>query len=122
MVMKLALQWTTRLKLWAESDKLWAESAKLWAEGAKLRAESAKLWAEGAKLRAESDKLRAEGAKLRAESDKLWVEAIIKSYGNITLEWECRGSVLDCALENGDVYRGDEEIAAPQAPSGEGGE
>ena len=87
MVMKLALQWTTRLKLRAEGDKLWAE-----------------------------------GDKLRAEGDKLWVEAIIKSYGNITLEWKWRGSVLDCALENGDVYRGDEEIAAPQAPSGEGGE
>ena len=62
-----------------------------------------KLWAEG-------DKLRAEGGKLRAEGDKLWAEAILEVKGNITLEWQWRGNVLDCHLEGGEIYLGDMQI------------
>ena len=93
--MKLKVQWQARLKLRAEGDKLWAE-------GHKLRAEGDKVWAEG-------DKLRAEGDKLRAEGDKLWAEAILEVHGNIFLEWKWRGNIVDCYLENGDIYRGDDK-------------
>jgi hypothetical protein len=82
--MKLEKQWRERLKLYAEGNKLWSEGNKLWAEGDKL-------WAEG---------------------DKLWAEAILAAYGNIKLEWKWRGDVLDCELENGEIYRGDEPIEA----------
>ena len=57
-------------------------------------------------------KLRAEGDKLRAEGEKFWAEAILAAYGNIKLEWKWRGDVLDCELENGEIYRGDEPIEA----------
>ena len=59
------------------------------------------FWAEGDKLRAEGNKLRAEGNKLRAEGDKLWAEAVLESYGNITIDWL---GVTECLLENGDIY------------------
>jgi len=67
-------------------------------------------WQLRLKLRAEGDKLWAEGDKLRAEGDRLWAEGIIEVYGNIKLEWKWRGDVLDCELENGEIYRGDEPI------------
>ena len=67
-------------------------------------------WQLRLKLRAEGDKLWAEGSKLLAEGDKLRAEGIIEVYGNIKLEWECRGDVIDCKLENGEIYRGDEPI------------
>ena len=79
--MKLEIQWNARLKLWAEGDK----------------------------LRAEGDKLRAEGLKLWAEGNKLWADAILAVYGNIKLEWKWRDNILDCELENGEIYRGDDE-------------
>lgn len=44
---------------------------------------------------------RAEGNKLWAEVDKLWAEAVLESYGNITLDWL---GVTECLLENGDIY------------------
>ena len=89
--MKLKAQWQLRLKLRAEGSKLYAECSKLWAEGSKLQAEGDKLWAEG---------------------EKFWAEAILAAYGNIKLEWKWRGDVLDCELENGEIYRGDEPIEA----------
>ena len=79
--------WKIRLALRAEGDKLWAE-------GSKLRAEGNKLWAEG-------DKLRAEGDKLWAEGDKLWAEAVIESYGNVTIEWITNGK---CIVNGTDTY------------------
>ena len=42
--------------------------------------------------------------KLRAEGNKLWAEAIIETYGNITLSWSWRTDDGECRLENGDVY------------------
>jgi hypothetical protein len=106
--MRLSIAWQHRLKLWAEGAKLWAEGDKLRAEADKLRAEGAKLWAEG-------DKLWAEGAKLWAEGDKLWAEAILEVHGNVTLEWEWRGDVLDCRLETGEVFKGDEAVEMAEA-------
>ena len=93
--MKLEIQWNARLKLKAEGYKLRAEGYKLMAEGDKL-------WAEGYKL-------KAEGYKLMAEGDKLWADAILAVYGNIKLEWKWRDNILDCELENGEIYRGDDE-------------
>ena len=69
-----------------------------------------KIMAESAKLRAESAKLRDAGAKLWAEGDKLWAETILEVYGNIILEWKWRNGILDCELENGEVYRGDDKF------------
>lgn len=71
-----------------------------WDARSKLQAEGDKLWAEGDKLRAEGDKLRAEGDKLCAEGGKLWLNAVIKEYGNIRIQWTSEG----CELENGDKY------------------
>ena len=82
MIVKLQNAWTARLKLRAEADK----------------------------LRAEGDKLRAEGAKLWTEGDKLWAEVIIEVHGNITLKWTWRGDVLDCYLETGETFRGDQPL------------
>ena len=39
--------------------------------------------------------------QFRAEGDKLWAEAVLESYGNITLDWL---GVTECLLENGDIY------------------
>ena len=72
----------------------------------------AKLMAEGAKLMAEGDKLRAEGDKLWAEGDKLWAEAILEVHGNIKLEWKYRDGAMDCHLDTGEVFRGDDAIKA----------
>ena len=55
-------------------------------------------------------KLRAEGSKLWAEGDRLLAEAILEAHGNITLEWKERGDVLDCYLETGETFRGDQPI------------
>ena len=66
----------------------------VWKLRLQFRAEGYKLWAEVDKLRAEVDKLTAEG-------DKLWAEAVLESYGNITLDWL---GVTECLLENGDIY------------------
>ena len=89
MKLTLAIQWNTRLKLYAEGDKLYAEGSKLYAEG---------------------DKLYAEGSKLRAEGDKLYAEAILEIFGNIKLEWKWRTAGHDCKLENGEIYKWDEPI------------
>jgi hypothetical protein len=59
-----------------------------------------------AKLRTEKAKLLAKGQKLYAQGDKLWVDAILKTYGNITLEWKKNGSCYDCLLGNGELYYG----------------
>ena len=90
----LEFVWKIRLKLRAESNKLRAEGDKLWAEGDKLCVEGNKLGAEGSKLRAEGD-------KLYAESNKLWAEAILKAYGNVTVEWKDNG----CLVNSKDFYR-----------------
>ena len=55
-------------------------------------------------------KLWAEGNKLRAEGDKLWAEAVLEVHGNIKMEWKSRGDVLDCYLEIGEVFKGDEVV------------
>jgi len=39
--------------------------------------------------------------QFRAEGYKLWAEAVLESYGNITLDWL---GVTECLLENGDIY------------------
>ena len=71
-----------------------------WEQRLKLRAEGSKLWAEG-------DKLWAEGSKLWAEGSKLWAEAILKTYGNIKLEWKWNDKTegTDCILETGDAFK-----------------
>ena len=114
-------EWKERCKLYAEGDKLraegnklYAEGNKLYAEGNKLYAESGKLYAEGNKLYAEGDKLYAEGRELRAEGDKLYTEgdlifinAVIKTFGNIKLEWKNWNDdkhSYECHLDNGEVY------------------
>ena len=87
-------------KEWKERCKLHAESSKLWAEGDKL-------YAEGDKLRAEGRKLYAEGDKLRAEGDLIFINAVIKTFGNIKLEWKnWHGDKhsYECHLDNGEVY------------------
>ena len=93
-------EWEERCKLYAEGDKLRAEGDKLWAEGDKL-------YAEGDKLRAEGDKLYAEGNKLRAEGDLIFINAVIKTFGNIKLEWTNWNNGKhshECHLDNGEVY------------------
>jgi hypothetical protein len=92
MKLKLAEQWKQRLELQAEAEMLWDEGDKLRDEGSK-------------KLMAEGDKLRAEANKLLAEADILWADAILESYGNITLEWKFNGKDSDCILENGEHYK-----------------
>lgn len=67
-------------------------------------------WRERLKLRAEGDRLYEEGDRLYVEGRNLWEEAIIESYGNIQMEWEKRGVDYDCKLENGDIYRHDEDV------------
>lgn len=62
-----------------------------------------KLRAEGDKLRAEGSKLWAEGGKLLAEGDKLWAEAIIESYGNVTIEWK---NSTHCIVDGKDEFKG----------------
>lgn len=96
--------WAEGDMLWADSAKLTADGAKLWAEGDKLKAEGDMLKAEGNTLKAKGDELWAEGNKLGAESDRLWAEAIIEAYGNINLTWMWRDGVLDCELENGEIF------------------
>jgi hypothetical protein len=101
-------------KEWKERCKLRAEGRKLYAEGDKLHAEGSKLWAEGKKLYTEGDKLYAEGDKLHAESSKLYAEgglifinAVIKTFGNIKLEWKNWHDDKhshECHLDNGEVY------------------
>ena len=94
-------------KLCAEGNKLWAEGSKLWAEGDKLCAEGSKLCAEGSKLYAEGNKLYAEGSKLRAEGDLIFINAVIKTFGNIKLEWTNWNNGKhshECHLDNGEVY------------------
>jgi hypothetical protein len=66
----------------------------------KLNKKILKAWNECNKLRAEGDKLWAEGSKLRAEGRLIFINAVIKEYGNIKLEWKDG----DCHLENGEVY------------------
>ena len=70
----------------------WNKRAKLRAEGDKLRAEGEKLHAEGKKLHAEDDKLWAEG-------DIIFMDAVIKTYGNIPIKWNDNGS---CTLTIGE--------------------
>lgn len=82
-----------------------------WQQRLNLRAESDKLRAESDKLRYESNKLRAEGDKIRAESDKLWAEAILEIHGNVEMKWILRGDVLDCHLETGEFFKGDDAVA-----------
>ena len=111
--MKTTVDVRAELKIaWESRAKLWADGAKLRAEGDKLRAEGDKLWAEGNKIRAEGDKLWAEGDKLWAEGDKLWAEAILEVHGNIKLEWKYRDGAMDCHLDTGEVFRGDDAIKA----------
>ncbi len=94
-------------KLYAEGDKLHDEGRELRAEGRKLYAESDKLHAEGDKLYTEGDKLYAEGNKLRAEGDLIFINAVIKTFGNIKLEWKNWHDdkhSYECHLDNGEVY------------------
>jgi len=91
--MTLQATWEARLKLSANAKKLRAEGLKLWAKGQKL-------WAEGHLRYAESD-------KLSAESDFLWAEAIIKTRGNVKLEWKNWNEEyhsFECHLETGEVF------------------
>ena len=93
------------MKAWESRSKLRAEAGKLWAEGDKLYAEGIKLRAEAGKLQAEADKLQAEGDKLRAEGNIVFLDAVIKVYGNVTVEWEWVGEAqaYSCKLGNGVV-------------------
>ena len=40
------------------------------------------------------------------ESDKIWIDAIIKIYGNINIEWiyNIKKNDYNCKLENGEIY------------------
>ena len=103
----LQKEWEERCKLHAEGSKLWSEGSKLLAEGDKLYAEGYKLWSEGRKLHAEGNKLHAEGYKLRAEGDLIFINAVIKTFGNIKLEWKNwhdNKHSYECHLDNGEVY------------------
>lgn len=97
--MRLAFAWNARRKLRAEGEKLQAKSNDLWDETRTFRAEGEKLWAEG--------------EKLQAEGDRLWAEAILETYGNVTLEWRWNEAALgnDCVLANGEHYVADEALA-----------
>jgi len=100
-------EWKERCKLRAEGDKLHAEGSKLYAEGNKLYAEGNKLYAEGSKLYAEGRELRAEGDKLYTEGDLIFINAVIKTFGNIKLEWKNWHDDKhshECHLDNGEVY------------------
>ena len=93
-------EWKERCKLYAEGDKLHAEGSKLWAEGKKLYTEGDKLYAEG-------DKLHAESSKLYAEGGLIFINAVIKTFGNIKLEWKNWHDdkhSYECHLDNGEVY------------------
>ena len=88
-------------------QKEWKERCGRRAEGDKLRAESDKLYAEGSKLYAEGRELRAEGDKLYAEGDLIFINAVIKTFGNIKLEWKNWHDdkhSYECHLDNGEVY------------------
>jgi len=88
-------------------QKEWKERCKLYAEGDKLYAESDKLYAEGNKLYAEGNKLYAEGNKLCAEGGLIFINAVIKTFGNIKLEWKNWHDdkhSYECHLGNGEVY------------------
>lgn len=54
-----------------------------------------KLWVESNKLRAEGDKLRAKSNELWAETNELWAEAIIAKFGDVTIEWNNEGCIVD---------------------------
>lgn len=100
--------WKKRLEMRAEANKLRAEGSKLYAEGRKLMAEGNKLWAEGDKLYVEGRKLWAEANKLKAEGGLLFINAVIKVYGNIELEfknWDEDKKDYDCHLETGEVFK-----------------
>ena len=53
--------------------------------------------------------------KLRAEGDKLWAEAILGTYGNVTLVWSWQTDHGECTLENGDRYDVDQSAEAEAA-------
>ncbi len=40
------------------------------------------------------------------ESDKIWIDAVIKIYGNINIEWiyNTKKNDYECKLENGEIY------------------
>ncbi|MHC1597902.1 MAG: hypothetical protein ACXQT3_06275 [Methermicoccaceae archaeon] len=115
----LRLVWHRCLKLYAEGDKLRAEGDKLRAEGDKLRAEGDKLWAEGDKLRAEGNKLRAEGNKLWAEGNKLWADAVLRTRGNVTIEWKLWNN---CVLGTDEKFGPEDPIESDLLDAVEGGD
>jgi hypothetical protein len=94
--MKLQVAWTSRLKLRAEGERLRAEADRFWAEADRFWADADRLWAKG--------------ERLRADADRLWAEAIIEVYGNIRIEWKFRDGVVDCHLETGEIFRGDQSL------------
>ena len=97
--MKLQKEWEQRLKLWAKADTLCEEGNKLMRERVKFGI--------GDKLYAKGRKLYDKGCKFFAKGSKLWVEAVLKAYGNIKMEWKNWDetyNLQECHLENGEVY------------------
>lgn len=86
---------------------------KAWDERYKLRVKALKLWKEadelckkhGGKNLCGDWKVRAEGEILWATAQKIWYDAIFEVYGNIGFEWKWRGNLLDCYLENGEIFK-----------------
>ena len=87
---------------------VWHIRMKLRAKGKKLRAKGYKLWAKGYKLWAEGSQLWAEGDSRWAEGDQIWIEAILKVYGNIKIEWKNwdeKKQSYECHLETGEIFK-----------------
>jgi len=109
---KLEFQWITRLTLQVEALKLKERGQNFWREGYALYDQNSRRGAEGVRLSAEGDKLLSECSMLWAEGDRIWAEAILETFGNIIVEWKTRGGIIDCHLENGEIYKGDALIIA----------
>ena len=97
---KLKAAWKKHGKLDRDGAKLREDSYKLHIKGDKLHRDAGKLRMKGDKFHRDANKLRMKGDKFRVDARDNWVIAIIKAYGNISMEW--KGG--ECRLENGEVY------------------
>lgn len=102
--MDLALAWQERLKHLAEASVLRTQAIKVREKLSSPNNESGQFRLTGEKHYFESIILTAVADKQVADAQLAWIETVLATRGNISIEWKLRFGFEDCHLQTGEVF------------------
>lgn len=88
------------------SEGLTGESTEhviLWAKGTILVTQANLIYNKANQIRAKKDLLFTKRDMLRAKGNLLWAEAVLKTLGNISMNWN--NNPLQCHLQTGEIFK-----------------